>query len=196
MKRGRSCLFAACVIVFLLGPAMSAGPANLGAGAQPASTGNQGTVRYEVDLAARKWLREVGKDRSKLGHLVKYAGSSDYYSVLNDPAVLAQLRVLLGAELSHLFQNFDTIGTIDLVSSELELSGGRAHQNDIERAFISVNVVMGTVEAIIFSHGKTTVYSRARNYGDLHGATRMWLHMPEVNAALARPPKGNVVFAR
>ncbi len=153
-------------------------------------------VRYEVDPAARKSLREGGDDKGKLGHLVKYGGTYDYYSVLNDPAVLGQLRALLGDELSHLFQNIGTLGPINHCWSELGLSGGKAHENDIERAYVSVNVVFGTVEAIIFSHGKTTVYSRARKYDDLHVATRMWLHMPEINAVLARPPKGNVVFAR
>ncbi len=190
MKLGLSCLFSVSAVLFVLGPAKSAEPAN------PGDTRKQEDVRYEVDPAARKSLREGGAATGKLGHLVKTAGTYDYHSVLNDPAVLGQLRSLLGAELSHLFQNIGVLGPIDFLWSEVWLTGGRAHETDVESAFISVNVVMGTVEAIIYSHGKTTVYSRARNYGDLHGATRMWLHMPEVNAALARRPKGNIVFAR
>lgn len=189
MKHRLSCLVVVCVIAVLSGSAMSAGPAK-------SVADTLGGVHYDVEPAARKRLQEIGYHKSTLGHLVKYAGTYDYYSVLNDPAVLGQLRSLLGTELSHLFQNIGVLGPIDLVGSELELTGGRAHETHVERAFISVNVVMGTVEAIIFSHGKSTVYSRAKNYRGLHGATRMKLHMSEINAMLARPPTGNVVFAR
>jgi hypothetical protein len=191
-------LVAACLIVLLVGPAISAEPAKPGADPRPAGTGNQGIMRYEVDPAARKSLWEIDedKDKAKLGHLVKYGGTYDYYSVLNDLAVLEQLRSLLGNELSHLFQNLESVGPIQYCASELELGGGRAHRNDVERAFVSVNVVMGTVEAVIFSYGKTTVYSGAQSYGGLHGSTKLWLHRVEIGDVLARTPKGNVVFAR
>jgi hypothetical protein len=100
------------------------------------------------------------------GHalLAKYAGSYDTDALLGEPAVRAELRKLLGAQLKHLVNNLNVKGSVDVVGGALSISGNAPHGGTEEEAVVCVVPINMMVEAAILSRGAITVFTRAEKY--------------------------------
>lgn len=95
----------------------------------------------------------------KLSRMLTYAGEYKTAEVLGDPAVDAALTRLLGSELAHLKRNLGVAGPVDLISSDLVISGNAPHQGGEENAIVDINVYSGAVAAAILSQGKIAIYA-------------------------------------
>ncbi len=127
----------------------------------------------------------------KLGHLSPYIGTYQYEPIIEDPHVAKALSDLLGSELSHLLQNLKAPRTIDMEGSGLILDGNKLHEAHRERATVVVEVYNGKVHAVIFSEGRTTIYSKEKYYFSLPQAIRLSARWAEIKPILETPPRGD-----
>ena len=131
----------------------------------------------------------------KLGHLTRYIGTHQYEPIIKDPHVAKALSGLLGNELSHLLQNLKAPWTIDMEGTGLILGGYKPHEAHRERAIVVVEVYDGKVHAMIFSEGRTTIYSNEKYYFSLPRAIRLSARWAEIKPILETPPRGNFQWA-
>jgi hypothetical protein len=96
--------------------------------------------------------------------LARFIGSYDSDALLRDPQVDGPLRALLGDQYTHLIENLDVRGRVDLIAPELSLPGNAVHGGGIEEAVLCVSLYDGTVSAAIFSQGEISVYSPRSDY--------------------------------
>jgi hypothetical protein len=96
--------------------------------------------------------------------IAKYAGSYATGAFLKEPAVHEELQKLLGAEMSHLMDNLNVKGVVDLSGETLSVNGNAPHQGTEEEAIVCVTPFNMTVEAAILSKGTVTVFTRAEKY--------------------------------
>lgn len=89
-----------------------------------------------------------------------YAGSDDTDAFLNEPKVRDGLKALLGDELSHLLDNLNVKGSVDLIGGQLSLDGNAPHMGTEEEAVLCVSTYNLEVSAAILSGGIITAYSR------------------------------------
>ena len=127
----------------------------------------------------------------KLGHLTRYIGTHQYEPIINDLHVAKALSDLLGNELSHLLQNLKAARTINMEGTGLILGGYKLHEAHRERATVVVEVYDGKVHAMIFSEGRTTIYSNEKYYFSLPRAIRLSARWAEFKPMLETPPRGD-----
>jgi hypothetical protein len=96
--------------------------------------------------------------------ITKYAGSYATGAFLKEPAVHEELQKLLGAEMSHLMDNLNVKGAVDLSGDTLSVNGNAPHKGTEEEAIVCVTPFNMTVEAAILSKGRVTVFTRAEKY--------------------------------
>ncbi len=107
--------------------------------------------------------------------IAKWAGNEDTDAFLRQPAVRAELKELLGAELAHLEHNLNVRGSVDLIGWALYIDGNAPHQGTEEEAVVCVMPPKMTVEAAILSQGTITVYTRAAQYEYTSRCIKDWI---------------------
>lgn len=107
--------------------------------------------------------------------LAQFIGSYDSDALLRDPRVDGPLRALLGDQYTHLIENLDVRGRVDLIAPELSLPGNAIHGGGIEEAVLCVSLQDGRVSAAIFSEGAVTVYSPRPDYLALGLCIKDWI---------------------
>lgn len=131
---------------------------------------------------------EIDWKEGKFGYLAQYAGTSDWFAVLDDPHVAAELSRLVGEDLAHLRENMLAGGTVGIRDDLIIINGNRPHEANVERAFVTVSMHDGAVQAAIYSNGRTTVYTDETNYAYLNPLFRMWIHGDRIYDIIAKPP--------
>jgi hypothetical protein len=115
---------------------------------------------------------DAASGRAMIG---KYAGSYATGAFLKEPAVHTELQKLLGAEMSHLMDNLNVKGAVDLSGETLSVNGNAPHKGTEEEAIVCVTPFNMTVEAAILSNGTVTVFTRAEKYEYMSICIKDWI---------------------
>lgn len=126
---------------------------------RPAKVGCRGALCVLALLLAALLAPAAQACTGKLARMLAYTGEYKTAEVLNDPAVAAVLKRLLGSELAHLKRNLGVTGPVDLISCDLVVSGNAPHQGGEENAIVDISVYSGSVAAAILSRGKIAIYA-------------------------------------
>ncbi len=148
-----------------------------------------GPVLAAEQDAAKRSPHDTDWKKGKLGDLAKYVGTYRYEPILDDPRVAAALSELLGDEVSHLIDNLQVRGPVNMYGPGLVLVGQKPHEGDRERATVVVDMYNGRVHALIFSEGTVTVYSMEKSYAFLPHAIRESARWDEIWPLLEAPPR-------
>ncbi len=124
----------------------------------------QGTIAFADDTSCTP---EPG--------LKRYIGSYDSNLLLRDPRIDTPLRNLLGNQYSHLIDNLDVSGSVDLIAGDLSLTGNAIHGGGLEEAVVCVSLFDGAVSAAIFTRGMITVFSHNQDYPSQRQCIKDWV---------------------
>lgn len=129
--------------------------------------------------------------KGKLGHLAQFIGTYMYEHVLEDPEVSKKLYSLLGGEAQHLVKNMQVRSPINFEGGELVLHGSIRGPGKIEAAMLTVGLYKGKINAVIFSEGEVTLYSRSKKYDWVPTVIRQRIRFDDTNSIVEAPPLKN-----
>lgn len=127
-------------------------------------------------LPATLAAQDTGRDYKQgvWAHLVAHIGTHNTDAVLNDPAVAAELTRVLGEDEAHLRRNLSVRGPIAFDGDCLSLDGIARHGGGEEHALLRV-CPSGRIDAVLYSQGQFTVWSRPSRYDHQPAPIRMWI---------------------
>ena len=111
-------------------------------------------------------------------YLFEYVGTRKPMCLIYDANVKPGLDSLLGAEFLHLRKNLDRFASIDFSEGFVAIEGSRRPtlRDWDETAMVMVSTHDGRAHVGIYSEGRRTIYSRAKQ----------WFHLPSLFRAWAR----------
>jgi hypothetical protein len=118
-----------------------------------------------------------GDQTNQRAMIAKWAGSYNTEGFLKEPTVRTELQKLLGSELSHLMDNLNVRGGVDLSGETLSVNGNASHQGTEEEGIVCVTVLplKTIVEAAILSKGTVTVFAQEEKYENASICLKDWI---------------------